>query len=142
MLKGGLIAPYKGVWYHLKEYFKRSPENGRELFNHRHAFLRNTMKKAFGVMKKWFPIIVGGTEPTYPIKTHTEIVLACCRLHNYSMDVDPDEHLIRQVDAKLLNQQQEDEINLDHEEIDDDTRWRELIWGHIAFRMWNDYNVN
>ena len=53
-----------------------SPENPVELFNLRHASLRNFIERAFGVLKKRFPIISRGTEPQYPIKTLTEIVLA------------------------------------------------------------------
>ncbi|GJY26317.1 putative nuclease HARBI1 [Tanacetum coccineum] len=52
-----LIAPYRGVKYHLKEYSTRAPQNPRELFNLRHASLRNSIERAFGVLKKRFPII-------------------------------------------------------------------------------------
>ena len=45
-----LIAPYKGVHYHLKEYFIRSPENVKELFNLRHASLCNAIERAFGIL--------------------------------------------------------------------------------------------
>nr|KAJ0199769.1 hypothetical protein LSAT_V11C600337800 [Lactuca sativa] len=34
-----LMAPYRGVRYHLKEYSTRAPQNARELFNLRHASL-------------------------------------------------------------------------------------------------------
>ncbi|KAK9058168.1 hypothetical protein SSX86_023008 [Deinandra increscens subsp. villosa] len=47
-----LMAPYRGVRYHLKEYSKRAPENSKELFNLRHASLRNAIERAFGVLKK------------------------------------------------------------------------------------------
>ncbi|CAI9302075.1 unnamed protein product [Lactuca saligna] len=52
-----LIAPYRGVRYHLKEYSTRAPQNARELFNLRHASLRNAIERAFGVLKRRFPII-------------------------------------------------------------------------------------
>ncbi|KAF2311200.1 hypothetical protein GH714_020123 [Hevea brasiliensis] len=38
-LRSGLIAPYRGVRYHLNEYSRRGPQNAKELFNHRHASL-------------------------------------------------------------------------------------------------------
>nr|GEV39569.1 putative nuclease HARBI1 [Tanacetum cinerariifolium] len=46
-----LIAPYRGVRYHLKEYSGRAPQNPRELFNLRHSSLRNSIERAFGVLK-------------------------------------------------------------------------------------------
>ncbi|KAM0948891.1 hypothetical protein DsansV1_C06g0064461 [Dioscorea sansibarensis] len=33
MLRRGLITPYRGGLYHLKEYSKNLPRNARELFN-------------------------------------------------------------------------------------------------------------
>ena len=44
MNRSGLMAPFKGVRYHLKEYSTREPENTRELYNHRHASLRNAIE--------------------------------------------------------------------------------------------------
>ncbi|XLR61235.1 hypothetical protein S83_011907, partial [Arachis hypogaea] len=41
MLKPGILIPYRGVRYHLKEYSLREPQNPKELFNHRHSSLRN-----------------------------------------------------------------------------------------------------
>lgn len=60
MLRSGLITPYRGVRYHLKEYSSRAPENAQEIFNHRHSSLRNVIERAFGVLKKRFPIIGSG----------------------------------------------------------------------------------
>ncbi|CAI9295162.1 unnamed protein product [Lactuca saligna] len=52
-----LMAPYRGVRYHLKEYSTRTPQNARELFNLRYTSLRNAIERAFGVLKRRFPII-------------------------------------------------------------------------------------
>nr|KAJ0227500.1 hypothetical protein LSAT_V11C100005000 [Lactuca sativa] len=52
-----LMAPYRDVRYHLKEYSTRAPQNARELFNLRHASLRNVIEMAFGVLKRRFLII-------------------------------------------------------------------------------------
>ncbi|XP_059635639.1 uncharacterized protein LOC132277813 [Cornus florida] len=98
MLTSGLITPYRGVRYHLKEYSSRAPENAQELFNLRHSSLRNVIERVFGVLKKRFPIISMGAEAHYPVDTVTEIVLAYCILHNYLMGVDPDERLIKEVE--------------------------------------------
>jgi hypothetical protein len=53
------IAPYRGVRYHLSEFRRRrlsqaSYVNYEELFNHRHAILRNHIERAIGVLKKGF----------------------------------------------------------------------------------------
>ncbi|XLT10145.1 hypothetical protein HN51_055938, partial [Arachis hypogaea] len=128
MLKHGLITPYRSVKYHLKEYARRDPENKKKLFNLRHASLRNVIERSFGVLKKRFAIITSGTEPHYDFETMTEIVLACCILHNILMDVDPDPHLIAQVDRELQeNNPEEDEI-VRHEQ-DEDYRWRAILTG-------------
>jgi len=52
MLKAQIITPYCGVQYHLKEYFRKGPQNARELFNHRHSSLRNVMERTFLVSTK------------------------------------------------------------------------------------------
>jgi len=65
------LAPYRGVKYHLSE-FRRCGQTGnayanyKELFNHRHTILRNHIERAFGVLKKRFPILKVGTH--YPIE--------------------------------------------------------------------------
>ena len=65
MNRSRLIALYSGVCYHLKEYSARPTENAKELFNLQHASLRNTIERAFGVLKKRFPIIASTREPSY-----------------------------------------------------------------------------
>ena len=102
MNRGRLIASYRGVRYHLKEYSTRPLQNAKELFNLRHASLRNTIERAFDVLKKRFPIIGSTTEPTYFVNTQTGIILVCCIIHNYLMGVDLDERLIAEVDEELL----------------------------------------
>ncbi|KAK3199780.1 hypothetical protein Dsin_023195 [Dipteronia sinensis] len=69
MLRSGLIAPYRGVCYNLKANSSHPPENSRELFNLRHASLYNAIERAFGVLKKRFPIIGSTTEPNYSTNT-------------------------------------------------------------------------
>ena len=80
----------------------RRPQNTRELFNHRHASLRNVIERCFGVLKKRFSIIAGGTEPYYSLEIMTDIVLACCILHDFLIGVDIDESLIAEVDQELI----------------------------------------
>ena len=46
----GFLAPFKGMCYHLQDYrgSEREPKNGKELFNYRHASLRNVIERTFG----------------------------------------------------------------------------------------------
>jgi len=88
----------------LKKYSRRGPQNAKELFNHRHSSLRNVIEKTFGVLKKRFPIIASGTEPHYDVDNMTQIVLACCILHNFLRGVGNDESLLEEVDNELLQE--------------------------------------
>jgi hypothetical protein len=76
------IAPYRGVRYHLKEFGRghQRPRNYKELFNHRHAVLRNHIERAIGVLKKRFPILKVGT--LHPIENQVKIPAAAVVFHN------------------------------------------------------------
>ncbi|XP_066396229.1 uncharacterized protein [Miscanthus floridulus] len=79
------LAPYRGVKYHISEFRRRGKRgnayaNYKELFNHRHAILRNHIERAFGVLKKRFPILKVGTH--YPIESQVMIPAAAAMFHN------------------------------------------------------------
>lgn len=79
------IAPYRGVRHHLSEFRRRrSSQSGyancKELFNHRHALLRNHIERAIGVLKKRFPIMKVGT--FHPIENQIKIAAAAVAFHN------------------------------------------------------------
>ena len=74
MNRSRLIAPYRGVCYHLKEYSVRPPENAKKLFNLQHASLRTAIERAFGILKKRFPIITSTRNPSYCVDTQNEII--------------------------------------------------------------------
>jgi hypothetical protein len=138
MLKQGLLTPYRGVRYHLKEYSSRGPQNPRELFNLRHSSLRNVIERTFGVLKKRFPIIASGTEPHYSFEVMIDIVFACCILHNFLMGVDIDEALIAEVDHELL---QNDIDRSQTQQHDEDYRLGSLLREAITTEMWNLYGA-
>ncbi|XP_052723797.1 protein ALP1-like [Vigna angularis] len=50
---------------------------------------------------KRFPIIASDTEPHYGLETMTDIILACCILHNFLRGVDNDDSLLHEVDNEL-----------------------------------------
>jgi hypothetical protein len=51
------LTPFRGVRYHLKEWARGNskPLNKEELFNMHHAYLRNIIERAFGIIKKKIP---------------------------------------------------------------------------------------
>jgi hypothetical protein len=136
-----LLTPYRGVRYHLKEFHSSPlgrPRNYKELYNLRHASLRNQVERAFGVMKRRFrilrePIVVASYTDMW--RTH----LSCVVLHNF----------IRVENAKS---DQQFEAGL-RAELNEANRVRELVpcqkdskAGNlkrdiIAKKMWNDYCV-
>ncbi|GJX72400.1 putative nuclease HARBI1, partial [Tanacetum coccineum] len=128
-----LMAPYRGVRYHLKEYSSRAPQNPRELFNLRHSSLRNAIERAFGVLKKRFPIIRSTTEPFYSSETQSDIFLGCCILDNFLLEEDRDKELEDEVINEVLNATQE-EPNASR-----DIDAGEQIRNSIANEMWSDY---
>ena len=140
MLRSGLLTPYRGVRYHLKQYSTCVPQNTEELFNLGHAALRNVIERTFGVLKKQFLVISRATEPHYLVETVTKIVLGCCILHNILIGVDLDENLINEVDQEILNQVQEiDEIYTRSNDVEDAKKGA-AIRNVITQKMWQDYN--
>lgn len=134
--KSTLIAPYRGVRYHLKEYSSRAPQNALELFNLRHSSLRNAIEWTFGVLKKRFAIVRSTTEPFYSsCETQSDIFLACCILHNFLLEEDHDKELEDEVFNEVLNSTQEEQHNVSS---DIDGRG-EQIRNSIANEMWSEY---
>ena len=142
MLRKGLITPFRSTRYHLKEFSAKNPSRtAQELFNLRHSSLRNVVERAFGIVKKRFPIISSGTEATYGIHTQNYIILACCILHNFLMGVDPDEDLIAEVDEEIGNQSAS-QTGHGHIEVDEDEEHSHLgqnFRNSILGAMWTNY---
>ena len=139
MLRSGLITPYKGERYHLKEYSRNPPRNSRELFNLRHASLRNAIERAFGVLKKRFPIIGSSTEPTYQLQTQKLIIFSCCILHNYLRNVDPNDEILAEFENEMLDNEDEQDDHPNFRINNEETRRGELIRDSIAAHMWDTY---
>jgi hypothetical protein len=64
-----ILVLYRGTRYHLKETILagKKPENSKELFNLRHASLRNVIERIFGVLKRKYQILKTPSE--YSINT-------------------------------------------------------------------------
>ncbi|CAN1140399.1 hypothetical protein LINPERPRIM_LOCUS24812, partial [Linum perenne] len=55
----GFLAPYRGQRYHLQEWGigRSRPRTTEELFNMRHSSARNTIERAFGILKMRWAIL-------------------------------------------------------------------------------------
>ncbi|POW16697.1 hypothetical protein PSTT_01209 [Puccinia striiformis] len=82
-LQQGLITPFQGVRYHLKEQATCSlkPGNPKELFNLRHASLRNVVERIFGCLKSKFKILTSPTE--HNMDSQVQLVYALVVLWNF-----------------------------------------------------------
>ncbi|WVZ71578.1 LOW QUALITY PROTEIN: hypothetical protein U9M48_020150, partial [Paspalum notatum var. saurae] len=85
------LAPYRGVRYHLREWGAghRRPQNYKELFNHRHAVLRNHVERTLGVLKKRFSILKVAT--FHKINNQVKIPVATSIFHNIIQSMKGDE---------------------------------------------------
>ncbi|CAH8270096.1 unnamed protein product [Arabidopsis lyrata] len=77
------LAPFRGTKYHLQDFRGQGcdPSNQNELFNLRHASLRNVIDRIFGIFKSRF--LIFKSAPPFPLKVQAELVLACAGLHNF-----------------------------------------------------------
>ncbi|KAL5576094.1 hypothetical protein UlMin_017793 [Ulmus minor] len=85
----GFLAPYRGTNYHLHDRRRLGGDRKKELFNYRHASLRNAVERTFGIWKSRFRIL--RVVPQYPLRTQRDIIIACAVVHNFLMmssDVD------------------------------------------------------
>ncbi|POW11506.1 hypothetical protein PSTT_05240 [Puccinia striiformis] len=82
-LQKGVITPFRGVRYHLKEQATCSlkPANPKELFNLRHASLRNVVERIFGCLKSKFKILTSPTE--HNMHSQVQLVYALVVLWNF-----------------------------------------------------------
>jgi DDE superfamily endonuclease len=79
-----VLSPYRGYRYHVKEAIEAEakPACMQELFNLRHAELRNEVERVFGVAKRRFPIL-GRAYETLDMDTQVKLVYALTGLHNF-----------------------------------------------------------
>ena len=75
------------------------PANKYELYNLRHAQLRNVVERIFGVMKKRWDILNRAPQYTMPVQARIPVGLAA--VHNFILELDDTdlEHYLEQLDA-------------------------------------------
>lgn len=69
--------------------FDFRPANYQELYNLRHASLRNVIERIFGVCKRRFRLMAAAAEYALPVQT--KIPAAIAALHNFIRTWDPDD---------------------------------------------------
>lgn len=81
---GQILAPYMAVRYHLQEWKKgnQRPQNMKELFNLRHAKLRNVVERTYGVFKNRFRIFQCSRDG-FSLRTQNKLIIALSAVHNW-----------------------------------------------------------
>lgn len=132
------LTPFRSTRYHLKEFTggDSDPRNKEEMFNHRHACLRNVIERIFGIFKSRF--LIFKSAPSFPYKTQAELVLACAALHNYlrqncRSDEFPPEEISDEQSATQPNTSGSQFPGTQEQQRELANEWRETI----ASNMWN-----
>jgi hypothetical protein len=113
------------------------PRNAKELYNLRHASLRNVIERTFGVSKKRFKILKD--PPGYHMNVQVEIMPALSALHNFIRRHDPQDFTNTLIDLEESN-----EVNTYgslSEGVEDRATqgWVSARRDQIAQWMWQDY---
>ncbi|XP_057796936.1 uncharacterized protein LOC131012967 [Salvia miltiorrhiza] len=138
----GFLAPYKGVRYHLKEWGPNAarPQNAMELFNLRHAKVRNVIERAFRIMKMRWGIL--RSTSFYPVKIQNRLIMACFILNNFIRTEMPLDPIEQQFDSSNGN---------GAEDVEQDTEFIDVIgsspaWNAtrdaLSLAMWQQYLNN
>ncbi|PKA48780.1 hypothetical protein AXF42_Ash018722 [Apostasia shenzhenica] len=78
------LSPHRGLKYHLANFgpnAHRSYTGPEEMFNHRHAQLRNIVERTFGIWKNRFSILKN--MKLFSLNVQADIVMAYAIIHNY-----------------------------------------------------------
>jgi len=127
-----VLTPYRGVRYHLKEWKAANlrPANARELFNLRHSSLRNIIERAWGVVKKRWPIL--DNMPGFSFPFQCTIIFCCIIIHNF----------IRRYQGHEDDYDNQDDIEVEEDELipnDLDDLGAINLRDQIAEAMWANY---
>ncbi|KAL5567609.1 hypothetical protein UlMin_024184 [Ulmus minor] len=150
--KPGYLAPFRNVPYHLRDARRRGGRiNGpTELFNYRHASLRNCIERCFGVLKARFPILRFMTN--FSLVRQREIAMCCCVLHNFIKLHNRDDPLFQRfgVDGVMPPPDSDDEDNTasssgtaanPHGYGGNDENLANSMRDHIMIQMYLHYNM-
>ena len=136
------LASYHGNRYHLSIF--NNPRlhrysNPRDLYNHRHAQLRNYVEKAFGILKKQFKIL--RTAIPFSFKIQKRIVMACCCIiHNFIRHNEGNDKYFNMSLAPMPPDNDEDDIDPFVIVKDDECHRGEELHNSIVNRLWRRHN--
>jgi hypothetical protein len=112
------------------------PRNHQELFNLRHARLRNVIERIFGVLKRRFKVLLTAQE--YSFATQAQITSALAALHNFNVTQDPSDIPSNEVETKL--NEEEDAWGKHYAAVPREERTRAAeCRDRIAKAMWEEY---
>jgi len=136
-------VPYDGVRYHLKEWLREGvdrPQTKEELFNLRHASLRNTVERLFGVFKRKFKIV--GARNEYSIERQIDLVYVLAVVFNFIAKRDREDQDFNISLESLIISSKSDVPRPSAHAIWAERRVRkemDVIRDTIASKMWSDY---
>nr|KYP61913.1 hypothetical protein KK1_016427 [Cajanus cajan] len=137
MVKPGSIDFIESIdGTHIPAIVGNDLENEKELFNLRHASLKNVIERIFGILKSRFTIFKSA--PPFLFKTQVKLVLVCAALHNFlRKEYRSDEFPIEAVNEPSTLPFNEDHtfepiIQTQEQEQEDANAWRTSI----AMDMW------
>ena len=138
-----LLTPYRGYRYHVREQLnaKVKPACKEELFNLRHAQLRNAIERVFGVSKRRFPIL-GKVYESLDMVKQRQIVYACTGLHNFirehAKELDIFDIEGRQRGDEEARENAENSIRSTVSSVEQRGKM-ETFRDQVASEMWKDY---
>lgn len=130
------ITPYRGVRYHLNEWQRgnQRPQNKKELFNLRHASLRNVIERVFGVLKKRFPLLTSMS--SFPFPFQADLVLCILTIHNFIKNEQALEDNFDGINIDI----EDNDVNADViEQFEEDNMDMATKRDEIATEMWEQY---
>jgi hypothetical protein len=131
-----VMAPYRGVRYHLKEVRQadQRPGNAKELFNLRHSSLRNVIERIFGVLKRQWQIL-GGKGCEYSIESQIDLFCALIGLYNFGKQNGEDLFEYEAIDVQGSGKGEIEEV------AGTGNIWMNQKRDSIAALMWKDYQA-
>ncbi|KAL0925196.1 hypothetical protein M5K25_003510 [Dendrobium thyrsiflorum] len=143
-----LIAPFRGYRYHLADYRRNTSRRyavHQELFNHRHAQLRNVVERTFGIWKERFQVLTHMRQ--FSITVQADLVIACAVLHNYIGRYHGHDMYFNMSQTEMEHDNERGEVDMSDEDPNLHTTIGERIQGEvvrhdIAIDMWNDRAVH
>lgn len=134
------MVPWPKTRYHLLEHYASAsrPEEDRELFNLRHASLRNCVERAFGVFKRRWRIYDAARE--FSMHTQVQLIYALTAVSNWIIDEDEDNELSSPRPAETDEALQETAGLMQRSRVPRAQESpMETLRDEITIRLWNKY---